>query len=84
MKKLTLLSTSLLALSTFSTPSFADAASDDYREAKAGYQALSNQLEVMGYEAEEVSFSEPMTFSQKESVYIEKTHELQSEFNRLN
>lgn len=62
---------------------FADT-TEDYREAKAGYQALSNQLEAMGYEVDQVSFNQPITFSQKESIYTEKTDQLQPEFNRLN
>ncbi len=86
MKKLTSIALSTLAIAGLSTSAFANDnnAYQDLREAKAGYEALSTQLETMGYQADEVTFDHAMTFSQKEAVYNEKTSELQDEFNRLN
>ena len=84
MKKFTSIALSTLAIAGLSTSAFADSAYDDLRESKAGYEALSAQLETMGYQAEDVTFDHAMTFSQKEAVYNEKTSELQDQFNRLN
>ena len=85
MKKLTSIALSTLAVAGLSTSAFAaDNAQNDLRESKAGYEALSAQLETMGYQADEVSLDGAMTFSQKEAIYNEKTSELQDQFNRLN
>ncbi len=83
MKKITTLAASVLAVSALSTSAFANTFTD-YREARAGYQALSNQLETMGYQTDEVNLDGANTFGQKESVYLEKTGELQAEYNKLN
>lgn len=83
MKKFTSIALSTLAIAGLSTSAFADTA-EDLRESKAGYEALSAQLETMGYQAEDVTFDHAMTFSQKEAIYNEKTSELQDQFNRLN
>ena len=83
MKKLTAIALSTLTVAGLSTSAFADTAYDDLRESRAGYDALSAQLETMGYQADEVTFDRAMTFSQKEAIYNEKTNELQAQFDRL-
>ncbi|RDL45029.1 hypothetical protein DN730_05270 [Marinomonas piezotolerans] len=83
MKKLTAIALSTLTVAGLSTSAFADTAYDDLRESRASYEALSAQLETMGYQAEEVTFDRAMTIPQKEAVYNEKVSELQAEFNRL-
>lgn len=57
---------------------------DDYLDAQAHAQALSEQLETMGVESNpNVEFNTPTTLSQKLDAYQDKISDLQSQFDTV-
>ncbi|SBS30531.1 hypothetical protein MAQ5080_01697 [Marinomonas aquimarina] len=83
MKKLAAITSAVFMASAMSTAAIADNISDDFRAAEASYQALSAQLETMGYEAGELDLGYAMTPSQKLDAVKEQNKELQGVFDDL-
>ncbi|MBM6550219.1 hypothetical protein [Marinomonas ostreistagni] len=86
MKKLMALTAATIATASMTTTVLA--ADDqnvvgDLRDARASYEALSTQLELMGYEAQDVNFNGPVTMGQKVEVYEERHDQLQEVYNEL-
>lgn len=83
MKRLAAITSAVLMTSVMSTAAIADNITDDFRAAEASYNALSAQLEAMGYEAGELDLGYAMTPSQKLQAAQEQNSELQSVFDDL-
>lgn len=86
MKKLLAFTAATLTAATMTTSAIAaddQNVTGDLRDARAGYEAISTQVEMMGYEVEQVNFNEPMTMGQKVEAYEERSEHLQDVFNDL-